>query len=265
MAQPIPSPLIPPSQPDPKLPMSYATPPMSYGVPGVDTGPIADFLSPATSSAPPITNTTVATSADAANPVAANNIAMPIGYMPKNLYAQQSTAANKPTDYLSPEARKTLGYGNAALGGIAAGGQVAPTADAGDAALQVAGSTIGGAAAGFVAGGPVGGAIGGIAGLVAGGLNAFVGTHAARAAARKEDKIRRDIQARDEARYQQARADEQKYFDINRGDTLEKERYNRKMAAVQSQWAAQERSRSALNDVIAQDASIKHMLIGEMR
>lgn len=268
-----PQPIVQPSEPEFQLPAPYAAP-------GVDVNPIASF----TSTPSPITNTTVATSADPINsfwqtdagqgykaqggatPVSGNSIAAPIGARsPWTPQALQSPQANKPSDYLSPEARQMTGYGNAALGGVAAGGQVAPTADSKDATLQVLGAGAGGAAAGFAAGGPWGAAIGGAVGLVSGGINAYVGTHSARTAQRKQEKIQRDIQARDEARYQQARADQQKYFDVERGDTLEKERYNRKMAAVQSQWAAQERARSALNDSIAQDASLKHMLVGDLR
>lgn len=263
-----PQPIVQPSEPDFEQPQPYRAP-------GAAEGPIANFTATPGPTPQPITNTSVATSAtpinsfwqtDAGKAQAANNqnIAAPIGSNPWNPNRLQSTMANKPSDYLSPEARQMTGYGNAALGGIAAGGQVAPTADAGDAMLQVAGSTLGGAAAGLAAG-PGGALIGGITGLVSGGLNALVGTHAARAAQRKQDKIRQDIQARDEARYQQARADQQKYFDVQRGDDLEKERYNRKMSAVQSQWAAQERARAALNDSIAQDASLKHMLVGDLR
>lgn len=262
-----PQPIVPSTEPEFQLPMPYASP-------GVDTNPIASFTE-TRSTAQPITNTSVPTSADkgannfweTANGQAQKNsqaIAGPFGYG-SGMNKLQSTSADKPENYLSPEARKMLGYGNAALGGLAAGGQVAPTPDAGDATLQVLGAGVGGAAAGFAAGGPVGGIVGGVAGLVAGGINAYVGTHSARAANRKEEKIRRDIQAREEARYQQARADQEKFFNIQRGDTLEKERYNRKMAAVQSQWAAQEKARSALNDTIAQDASFKHMLVGELR
>lgn len=260
-----PQPIVPPSEPEFELPKPYAAP-------GVDTNPIADFTSVQPIAQAPVNNTTIATSADAAKAqtggtaVSNNAIAAPIGsYNPWSFMALQSTAANKPSDYLSPEARKMTGYGNAALGGMSAGGQVAPTADSQDATLQVLGAGAGGAAAGLAAGGPWGAVIGGVAGLVSGGINAYVGTHAARTAARKQEKIRADIQARDEARYQQARADQQKYFDVQRGDDLEKERYNRKLTAAQSQWAAQERARAALNDSIAQDASLKHMLVGDLR
>lgn len=269
MANKTPQPIVAPSEPEFELPQPYAAP-------GVDANPISNFTS--TPGPQPINNTTIATSADTA-PINSfwqtgagqaqkannQNIAAPIGstnpWMPK----MQSTQADKPTDYLTPEARQMTGYGNAALGGVAAGGQVSPTADTGDALLQVAGAGVGGAAAGFAAGGPVGGVIGGIVGLVSGGINAYVGTHAARKKQRKEDKIRQDIQARDEMRYQQARRDQQKYFDVQRGDDLEKERYNRKLTAAQSQWAAQERARAALNDSIAQDANLKHMLVGDLR
>jgi outer membrane lipoprotein SlyB len=194
---------------------------------------------------------------------------MPVGYWggmkarPTNTL--QSTAADKPENYLSPEARKYMGYGNAALGGVAAGGQVQPTTDSQDASLQVLGAGIGGAAAGAAAGGPYGALIGGVAGLVSGGLNAYVGTHSARKEQRKQEKLRQEIMAKDEARYQQARADQQKYFDIERSDNQEAARYNRRMAAVQSQWQAQEAARRALNDAITQDQSLKQYLTQEVR
>lgn len=230
--------------------------------------PIANFTA-----APSATNTDILTSADM-NKTAVQNSAIPTmgqGYGYGKNYATmpiggvQSTAAQKPEDYLSPEARKYMGYGNAALGGVAAGSQVNPTPDAGDAALGVLGSGIGGAAAGAAAGGPAGALIGGALGLVTGGINAFVGTKTARAQRREQDKIRQEIAAKDEARYQQARRDSQKYFDIERGDTQEQQRYNRRAAAVQSQWQAQESARRALNDAISNDASLKQMLTQEVR
>lgn len=274
----VPQPIVAPSEPDFQLPQPYRSPGAAESNGVLDSppeSPIASF----TSSAPapkPITNTDVTTSADAQinhfsqteyakQATQSNNIASPINRSQFYTSPMQSTAADKPSNYLSPEARKMVGYGNSALGGIAAGGQVAPTADAGDAALQVLGSGISGAAAGLATGNPIGAAIGGVAGLVAGGINAWVGTGAARKQQRAQDKIRRDILARDEARYQQARRDQEKYFNIERGDNMEKERYNRRQTALQSQWAAQEKARSALNDTIAQDASFKHMLVGDLR
>lgn len=233
--------------------------------------PIAAFTSPAPK---PITNTDIVTSADAAQPIGLDsNIPVPAGANTWNPNRLQSTAANKPTDYLSPEARKMTGYANAGLGGFAAGSQIAPTADAGDAMLQVGGATVGGAAQGaiqgaMVGGAPgalVGGAIGGLTALVTSGLNAWMGTSAARKQQRAQDKIRRDIQARDEARYQQARRDQEKYFNIERGDNMEKERYNRRLNALQSQWVAQQKAKDALNDTMAQDANLKHILVGDLR
>lgn len=277
----VPQPIVPPSEKQslPPYPEEYSGDMGGIQIQDApNSSPIADF----TSTEPKPLNTDIATSADAAKPInhfsqtayaqnqgMGQNIAMPIGHGGFGYggygYGLQSTNADKPTDYLSPQARQMVGYGNSALGGVAAGGQVAPTADAGDALLQVAGAGLGGAAAGLATGNPLGAAIGGITGLVAGGINAFVGTSAARKQQRQQDKIRRDIQARDEARYQQARRDQQKYFDVERGDNLEKERYNRRLTAAQSQWAAQDRARSALNDVIAQDANFKHMLVGDLR
>lgn len=295
MSKTVPQPIVTPSEKDFQLPQPYRSPgaaesngegiqfgnappyPEAYSgnmdgiqIQDAPASPIASF----TSAAPkPITNTDVATSADAqvdrfsqsANANQSQNIAAPISRSQFYNSPMQSTAADKPSNYLSPEARQMVGYGNSALGGLAAGGQVAPTADAGDAALQVLGAGVSGAAAGLATGNPIGAAIGGVAGLVAGGINAWVGTGAARKQQRAQDKIRRDIIARDEARYQQSRRDQERYFNIERGDNLEKERYNRRQTALQSQWAAQEKARNALNETIQQDQAFKHMLVGELR
>jgi hypothetical protein len=230
-----------------------------------DPHPIASFTAPK--------NTDVLTSADmnktdvqssaiptmgASYGYGRNYASMPIGNV-------QSTMAQKPTDYLSPEAREYMGYGNAALGGAAAGGQINATPNGSDAALQVVGSGIGGAAAGAAYGGPVGAAIGGAVGLVTGGINAYVGTKAARQQRREQEKIRQQIAAKDEARYQQARADAQQYFNTERADTQEQLRYNRRMEAIQSQWQAQESARRALNDAIQNNAQLKMMLTQEVR
>lgn len=270
----VPQPIVPPSEPEFQMPgPSPYTDPNPSPHPTYPTSPIASFTDTAQNEKP-ATNTDIVTSATP--PInhfsqteygqqQSNAIAPPISRSPFYNSPMQSTAADKPQDYLSPEARKMVGYGSSALGGIAAGSQVAPTANAGDAALQVLGSGLGGAAAGLATGNPIGAAIGGIAGLVTGGINAWVGTSSARKQQRAQDKIRRDIQARDEARYQQARQDQERYYNIERGDSMEKERYNRRQTALQSQWAAHDQARNALNDSIAQDASFKHMIMGDLR
>ncbi len=253
-----PMPLVPDS--DPESGSRYQSAPAS---------PIASF----TAAPDAATNTDILTSADmnktdiqgSAIPTMGQGYGYGRNYATMPIGGLQSTQGNKPEDYLSPEARKYMGYGNAAYGGVAAGSQVTPTPDAGDAALGVIGSGISGAAAGAAVGGPWGAAIGGAAGLVSGGINAWVGTHSARQKRREQDKIRQQIAAKDEARYQQARKDAKEYFDIERGDTQEQQRYNRRMAAVQSQWQAQESARRALNDAIQNDAGLKQMLTQEVR
>lgn len=270
------TPIVSPSEKEFQLPLPYRSPGAMESNQEAPASPIANFTS---TSPKPVTNTDIITSADAAQPIgydsisSATNIPVPAGANRWNPNQLQSTAANKPTDYLSPEARKMTGYANAGLGGFTAGSQIAPTADSGDAMLQVGGATVGGAAQGAIAGAMVGGApgalvggaIGGLTALVTGGLNAWMGTSAARKQQRSQDKIRRDIQARDEARYQQARRDQEKYFNIERGDNMEKERYNRRITALQSQWAAQQKAKDALNETMLQDQNLKHMLVGELR
>lgn len=272
-----PMPLVQPGESRPPFP-EFANPDF-----GAASSPIANFT---TASKPIATNTDTLTSADmnfsgakdsaipssGAGTSNGNNIAAgTFGYYNGALFSAanrgslQNSGADKPENYLSPEARKYMGYGNAALGGMAAGGQVQATTDSNDAVLQTVGAGIGGAAAGFAVGGPVGAAVGGVAGLVSGGINAYVGTHSARKEQRKSDKIRAQIMAKEEARYQQARADQKEYFDISRSDNQEQARYNRRMAAVQSTWQAQEAARRAMNDAIAQDASLKQMLTQEVR
>ncbi len=273
----VPQPIVASSEKEFELPAVSPYTNTEFELPAPQYGPSSPIANFTSTSPKPITNTDIVTSADSAQPINFDsNIPVPAGanrYDPNRL---QSTAANKPTDYLSPEARKMTGYANAGLGGFAAGSQVAPTADSGDAMLQVAGATVGGAAQGALAGaaigamgGPVtmlgGAAIGGLTALVTGGLNAWVGTSSARKQQRAQDKIRRDIQARDEARYQQARRDQEKYFNIERGDNMEKERYNRRLTALQSQWAAQQKAKDALNETMLQDQNLKHMLVGDLR
>lgn len=228
--------------------------------------PIADFTSPAK-------NTDIVTSADM-NKTDVQGSAIPAmgsGYgfgrmnTPAPIGGMQSTMAQKPENYLSPEARKYMGYGQAALGGYNAGANMMATPDESDAMLQVAGSTVGGAAMGLAAGGPVGAVVGGLTGLVTGGLNALVGTSSARKQRREQERIRQEIAAKEEARYRQARKDAEKYFNIERGDNQEQQRYNRRMAAIQSQWQAQESARRALNDAIQNNSQLKMMLTQEVR
>jgi hypothetical protein len=268
-----PAPIIPSSDPNskPYPEVRNAHYPEAMDTSAMDSAsgisPIAQF----TSAPKPVTNTDVTTSADMnKTDVGANNIPMPVGYWNGMSTAKmgsglQSTGADKPTDYLTPEAREMMGYGKAGVAGYNAGANIQPTTDSNDAVAQVAGSTIAGAAGGLAAGGPWGAVVGGVAGLVSGGINAYVGTHSSRAQQRKQDKLRQEIAAKDEARYQQARADQEKYFNIQRSDTQENERYNRRMAAIQSTWQAQEAARRAMNDAISQDANAKQVLLGEMR
>ncbi len=239
-------------------------------------GVTSSWSDPVKGFAAPINNTQPSGKVDFSNTqtAQAQNIPMPIGGQTtqRNPYAMQSTAADRPANYPSPTEQMGRGYAAAGLAGLGAGGTVAPTTDSTDALMQVGGSTLGGAAQGAlygsIAGGPgavVGGAVGGLIGLVSGGLNAFVGTRSAREAKRQQEKINQAILARQDARYQQERADQEKYFNINRSDTLEQTRYNRKQDALASTWKAQEAARQALNDTISTDANFKKLLFSQVR
>jgi hypothetical protein len=141
--------------------------------------------------------------------------------------------------------------------GLAAGGSVQPTTDAGEAVLDTAMAGLGGAASGMAVGaamgaggGPVGAAVGGAIGLVAGGLKAYLGLKKARKTQRKNDAIARAIEAKEEARHQETR-----------NDNLRAERYNKRQNALQSMWNAQQTAMARINEIMANDQNAKAMFL----
>lgn len=193
----------------------------------------------------------------------ANQIPMPIGYsaMSGKTGSAQSTMADKPMDYTSPEEIKAKQYGSAAAAGLAQGGNMVDTPDATDAAIQVGSAGLSGAASGLAVGGLPGAAIGGILGLVSGGINAWVGTHSARQNRRQQEKVAMQIQAREDARREQDRQDQLYMFNSNKEMTLEQLRYNRRASAVQESFQAQEQARRTMNDAIAGDKNLKEFFL----
>src|SRR3990167_192790 len=171
---------------------------------------------------------------------------------PPQLLPGQTSPYQDPNYVNRQQAQKALGYAMPLQAGIGAGSQVTATPRADDAILQAGGAGLAGAAGGAVtgamigaAGGPIGAAggavIGGIAGLVTGGIQAYTGLRASRDNRRKEEKALREMIAREERRYNQQRADQQ-----------EQQRYDRRTAALQSQWLAMQTAGRKVNELIAQ-------------
>lgn len=159
------------------------------------------------------------------------------------------------------QSQKALGALMPVQAGLNAGAAVTATPRASDAILQTAGAAAAGAAQGAAVGSVVpgigtgvGAAVGGFVGLVSGGIQAFTGLRAARDQARKEERMQRDILARQAARDAQARADAQ-----------ENMRYNRRVAALQSNWAAQQEAGRRINEMMDQDQELRQLFIANGR
>ena len=101
-------------------------------------------------------------------------------------------------------------------------------------------------------GGPVGAVVGGIVGLAAGGLNAWLGVRASRRASREAQRREQDILERQERRERQARL-----------DALEQRGYDRRTAAIQSQWAAQELAKNKLYELFELDENAKNHFLNQ--
>lgn len=157
-----------------------------------------------------------------------------------------------------PMGMKVQGYLGAASSGFGAGSQVAPTPSAGEAALQVAGSTLSGAAQGAAVGSivpgigtAVGAGVGALAGLVTGGIGAYLGVKSARKKRREEERRYREIQAREDARAKQERA-----------DMKEAQGYNRRQNAIQSRYNSMQWVIANLNTAMSKDENLKNQFIG---
>lgn len=228
--------------------------------PGSRTPP-ASLLNPVGSFQKPVYPSQNATDYGAGSNFDPSRLPIGVGMNPgESPYSNPKYADDIKTQAVVKSGQAAMGYLMPFQAGLGAGSQVSATPDASDAALQVGGATMAGAASGALtgaaigaAGGPIGAiggaAIGGLTALVSGGLQAYLGVKASREANRKNERIQAAIQARQDARDAQMRA-----------DTQEQTRYNRKIAALQSQWNAMQTANGYLNDLITKDQSIKQHL-----
>lgn len=180
----------------------------------------------------------------------------------------ETSPYQNPSHAQNQQSQKFLSYAMPVQSGLNAGSAVTATPNAADATLQAAGAGLSGAAGGAMtgamigaAGGPIGAAggaaIGGLVGLVTGGIQAYTGLRAARDEARRAERVARDIQARQDARDAQARADAEQA----RADGQENMRYNRRMAALQSNWSAVQEAGRRMNEIMSEDESLKQLFI----
>jgi DNA anti-recombination protein RmuC len=95
-----------------------------------------------------------------------------------------------------------------------------------------------------------GAAIGGLTALVAGGLQSYMGLKASRSQARKQQKLNAAIEAKNNALAARERA-----------DALEGQKYNRRTAAIQSQWQAIQAAQKHVEDILARNAELKQRFI----
>ncbi len=173
----------------------------------------------------------------------------------------ETSPYQNPNHVQNQQSQQTLGRLMPVMAGMGAGGAVTATPRASDAILQTAGAAATGAAQGAAMGSvipgvgtAVGAAAGGFMGLVTGGIQAYTGLRAARDDARKAERVARDIQARQDARDAQVRADGQ-----------ENMRYNRRMTALQSNWAAVQEAGRRMNDMMAEDEDLQQLFFATGR
>lgn len=179
-------------------------------------------------------------------PSLANSAQAPLGFVQDNTPAAQ-------VQYKQPPATPFQKNSQAGYYGLAAAGQAPITPNAGEAAVGVLGSGLQGAAMGGSVGGPVGAVVGGGVGLVMGGLNAYMGLQSARRARDKEEALRQDAirMQRDET------ARDEKWRQINRLDSLEEARYQRKKYAMQSAYEVSQNQGKAMMSVIQGNQQLK--------
>lgn len=176
----------------------------------------------------------------------------------------QPTNIPAPANPNSALAQKVMAISGSAASGFGAGSQIEATPDAGDAALQVAGAGLSGAASGAAMGSVIpgigtvaGGVVGGVVGLVTGGINAFLGTKRARAQNRQRERENAEIRRR----LDEEKALEQMRHNQERGDEMEKLRYNRHINRVKSQWDSFQSVLNRVNDVMKNNADFREAFI----
>jgi hypothetical protein len=167
------------------------------------------------------------------------------------------------------QAQSTLGYLAPIASGFAAGSQAQPTTSAAGATMQAVGSGVTGAASGaalgtMIAPGPgtaIGAGIGGLVGLVSGGIQSFFGLKQARAQKRDFDRQIAEINRKEAERL----AYEKELNAQARADTQESLRYNRKQAALSSQFNAFNSVLALLNNNQAQAQGNRNTFIEQGR
>lgn len=207
----------------------------------------------------------------------------PAGYFPQQKPADYATFGQQAGPWASPsvsspyanpgyaqnqQAQKALGYMAPVTSGFAAGSQVQPTTNAASAAMQAVGAGVQGAAAGAAIGSiipgfgtAVGAGVGGLVGLVSGGIQSFNGLKQARAQKRDMDRQYADIMRKEEERL----AYEKELNEQARSDNQEGLRYNRRQAALSSQWNAFNSVLTLLNGAQVQDQTMKTNFIQQGR
>lgn len=170
------------------------------------------------------------------------------------------------------QSQNALGYLAPVMSGLAAGSQAQPTTNAQGAIMQTIGSGVTGAGGGALAGaaigaagGPVGAlggaAIGGLVSLVSGGIQSYFGLRQARAQKREQERLIAEINRKEEERFQY-----QKELNAQaRSDNQENIRYNRRQAALSSQFNAFNSVLALLNNAQAQDQNMKNLFIQQGR
>ena len=171
-------------------------------------------------------------------------------------YAEWKAASER-----EASARPKVAAASAAMSGLAAGRQVSATPEASDAIFQTAGATLeglgGGALAGAAigaAGGPIGAlggaAIGGLTALVSGGLQSYMGLKASRRERRKQERLNKAIERKNNA-----------ILASQRADALEQQGYDRRLAAIQGNWAAIQNAKAQMDNIISRDAALRQKFI----
>lgn len=202
----------------------------------------------------------------------------PAAYTPAAGYGQQPgplALPGMPSPYANPnhvqnqQAQNTMGYIAPIASGFAAGSQAQPTTSAAGATMQTVGSGVMGAASGAALGsmiapgpGTVVGAIGGgLVGLVTGGIQSYFGLKQARQQKRDLERQIAEINRKEEERL----AYEKELNAQVRSDNQESLRYNRRQAALSSQFNAFNSVLALLNNNQAQDQSNRNTFIQQGR
>lgn len=196
----------------------------------------------------------------------ANRLQMPSISKPEDFASipMPAAPAPKPAAAAQPAGTQTLGLMAPAASGFAAGSQVQPTPSAPSAVMQTVGAGVAGAAAGATLGSvvpgvgtAVGAGVGGLIGLVSGGIQSFFGLKEARAQKRSQERQIAEVRRLQEEEKEYRRSQDAQ----TRKDSQENLTYNRRQAALASQWNAFQSTLSLLNKGMAEDENLKKIFL----